>query len=136
MAIRLSSGMLAFIGLIVLVMSPDRPSVLMLEEPENGLTPQAVKSFYGAVRDLALTDSFGSRSQVLISSHSPFVICEAWNGEDRDFVHQVKVVNGRSQIRKFSDVIADQGIHLAKIDGERNHLSLANAEEIMSGYLS
>ncbi len=135
-AIRLSSGMLIFIGLIVLVMSPERPSVLMIEEPENGLTPQAVKSFYEAVRDLALTEDHGNRSQVMLSSHSPFVICEAWNGEDRDFIHQAKVVDGVCQIRKFSDVIKEQGIQLAKVAGERKHLSLANAEEIMSGYLS
>lgn len=135
-AVRLSSGMLIFIGLIALVMSPDRPSVLMIEEPENGLTPQAVKSFYRAVHDLAFATSNEKRSQVLISSHSPFVICEAWNGDDRDFIHQVKVMQGKAQIRKFSDVIRDQGIQLARVDGERKHLSLANAEEIMSGYLS
>jgi len=135
-AVRLSSGMLIFIGLIVLVMSPARPTVLMVEEPENGLTPQAVKSFYRAVRDLAFSETVTSRSQILISSHSPFVICEAWNGEDRDFIHQVKVVYGKAQVRKFSDVIRDQGIQLAIVDGERKHLSLCNAEEIMSGYLS
>jgi predicted ATPase len=135
-AVRLSSGMLIFIGLIVLVSSPDRPSVLMIEEPENGLTPQAVKAFYRAVRDLAFTGPQENRSQVLISSHSPFVICEGWNGKDRDFIHQVKVVQGKAQIRKFSDVIRDHGIQLSKVDGEREHLSLKNAEEIMSGYLA
>lgn len=135
-AVRLSSGMLIFIGLIVLVMSPSRPSVLMIEEPENGLTPQAVKSFYKSVRDLAVTSARENRSQVLLSSYSPFVICEAWNGEDRDFIHQVKVNNGKAQIRKFSDVVREQGIQLAKVNGERQHLGLTNAEEIMSGYLS
>jgi len=135
-AVRLSSGMLILIGLIVLVLSPDRPSVLMIEEPENGLTPQAVKVFYRAVRHLAFTEAAGNRSQVLISSHSPFVICEAWNGEDRDFIHQVKVVEGKAQIRKFSDVIREQGIQLSRDNGKRECLGLRNAEEIMSGYLS
>ncbi|MBA7714052.1 hypothetical protein ES703_123066 [subsurface metagenome] len=135
-AVRISSGMLIYIGLIVLVMSPNRPSVLMVEEPENGLTPQAVKSFYQAVRELAQYDDPANQCQVLISSHSPFVICEAWNGNDRDFIHQAKVESGKSLIRKFSEVISEQGIHLGKVDGERNHLSLKTAEEIMSGYLS
>jgi predicted ATPase len=135
-AVRLSSGMLVFIGLIVLALSPGRPSVLMIEEPENGLTPQAVKAFYKAARDLAFAEGAENRSQVLISSHSPFVICEGWNGEDRDFIHQVKVVQGRAQIRKFSDVITSQGIQLSLDHGQRHHLSLKNAEEIMSGYLS
>jgi predicted ATPase len=132
-SVRLSSGMLIFIGLICLVSTPNRPPVLMIEEPENGLTPQAVKVFYSAVRALAFSEDARTRSQVLISSHSPFVICDAWNGEDRDFIHQVRVNEGRSQVRKFSEVIEEHGIHLKKIDGERTHLSLKNAEDVMSG---
>jgi predicted ATPase len=136
-AVRLSAGMLTYLGLIVLVSTANRPPVLMIEEPENGLTPQAIRSFYKAVKQLAYGDEPALRSQVLISSHSPFVICEAWNGEDRDFIHQVKVVEGKAIIRKFSDVVAEHKIHLAKdSDGKRTHLSLGNAEEIMSGYLS
>jgi predicted ATPase len=136
-SVRLSSGMLIYIGLIVLVSTPNRPPVLMIEEPENGLTPQAVKAFYQAVRHLAFNDNADDRSQVLLSSHSPFVICEAWNGEDRDFIHQVRVADGKAVVRKFSTVVEDQGIHLGKdSEGQRTHLSLKNAEEIMSGFLS
>jgi predicted ATPase len=107
----------------------------MVEEPENGLTPQAAKSFYQAVRQLAYNDEPESRSQVLLSSHSPFVICEAWNGEDRDFIHQVKVVDGKAKIRKFTQVMADRGIVLIETEG-KFQLSLELAEHIMSGYLS
>ena len=109
----------------------------MIEEPENGLTPQATKAFYQAVRRLAFNENPRERSQVLISSHSPFIICDAWNGEDRDFIYQVKVVDGHSAIQKFSAVVNDLQIHLAKdAGGARTHLSLKNAEEIMSGRLS
>ena len=136
-SVRLSSGMLTYLGLVALVLTPNRPAVLMVEEPENGLTPQAVKSFYRAVRELAHGDDPSRRSQVLLSSHSPFVICEAWNGEDRDFIHQVKVVDGRAVVRSFSAVVRDQKVQLGRDNtGQRTHLSLANAEEIMSGYLS
>ncbi len=103
-SVRLSSGMLIYLGLIVLVSTPNRPPVLMIEEPENGLTPQAIKAFYQAVRLLAFNEKPEQRSQVLISSHSPFVICEAWNGEDRDFIHQMKVTNGRAVTRRFTAV--------------------------------
>ena len=136
-SVRLSSGMLIYIGLIALVSTPNRPPVLMIEEPENGLTPQAVNAFYEAVRRLATSDDPNDQSQVLLSSHSPFVICEAWNGEDRDFIHQVRVTDGKAVVRKFSTVIEELGIHLAKdANGQRTHLSLKNAKEIMSGYLS
>lgn len=136
-SVRLSSGTLIYLGLIVLVATPNRPPVLMIEEPENGLTPQAVRSFYEAVRDLATHEDPIQRSQVLLSSHSPFVICEAWNGEDREFIHQVKVVDGKAQIRRFSEVIAEHHIQLRKDKiGERTILGLATAEELMAGYLS
>jgi len=136
-SVRLSSGMLNYLGLIVLVSTPNRPPVLMIEEAENGLTPQAVRSFYKAVRSLAFSEDDDQRSQVLISSHSPFIICEAWNGEDRNFIHQVKVADGCAVVHKFSDVVAELGTHLAKDKhGERSRLSLNHADAIMSGHLS
>lgn len=41
-------------------------------------------------------------------------MCEAWNGEDQDFIHQVKIENGQCEIRKLSEVIALNAGHLAK----------------------
>jgi predicted ATPase len=136
-SVRLSAGVLTFIGLITLVSTENRPPVMMIEEPENGLTPQAIKAFYKAVRALAFNTTQEERSQVLISSHSPFVICEAWNGEDRNFIHQVKVNDGQATIRRFQDVIDGHGIQLQKDEsGQRAILSLKNAELVMSGYMS
>jgi predicted ATPase len=133
---RMSHGNLLFLGLMVLTYSSNRPPVMLMEEPENGLTPAAIEHFYSAVRALAFREDASQRSQVLISSHSPFVMCEAWNGEDRDFIHQVKIENGQSVIRKLSEVIALNAGPLGKDkSGERSVLSLRNAAELMSGYL-
>jgi hypothetical protein len=133
---RMSHGNLLFLGLMVLTYTSNRPPVMLLEEPENGLTPQAIEHFYKAVRALALREDAAQRSQVLISSHSPFVICEAWNGEDRDFIHQLKIDNGQCVIRRFSQVIAQGAGPLAKNkSGTRTVLGLKNASELMSGYL-
>jgi predicted ATPase len=85
---RMSHGNLIFLGLMVLTYSQNHPPVMRIEEPENGLTPAALKCFYEAVRSLAFREDEEQRSQVLISSHSPFVMCEVWNGEDRDFIHE------------------------------------------------
>lgn len=136
-AVRLSDGLLLFIGLMVLAYSANRPPVMLIEEPENGLTPTALKCFYRAIRELATAHDSSKRSQVLVSSHSPFIICEAWNGEDRDFIHQVKVENGHAVVRKFSSAVQEQGIVLGKdATGERTVLGLRNAEELMAGYLA
>ena len=62
-------------------------------------------------------------------------MCEMWNGEDQDFIHQVKIEDGMSVIRKLSDAVAQQGIVLSKdASGKRTQLGLRNAEELMSGY--
>jgi predicted ATPase len=128
-AVRISDGLLVFIGLMVLIYSPDRPPVLMIEEPENGLTPIAIKHFYQAIKELSDATDALNRRQVLISSHSPFVICEAWNGLDRNFIHRVEVVHGSAVVKRFSEVVKDHKIVLKK-DGD---LSLRNAEDIMCG---
>ena len=134
-AARMSHGNLIFLGLMVLTYSQNRPPVMLIEEPENGLTPAALKRFYQAVRALAFREDETNRSQVLISSHSPFVMCEAWNGKDRDFIHQLKVEDGRCVVRKLSEAMKEQGVTLAKDDsGKRTSLGLRNAEELMSGY--
>lgn len=133
---RLSDGQLLVVGMMVLLYSPARPPIVMIEEPENGLTSTVQREVYSAIRDLAF-GTRSNRSQVLISSHSPFVLCDAWNGEDREFVHQVKVENGRAVVRAFSQAVDAQGIQLAKdADGKRTKLNLRNAEELMAGYLA
>jgi predicted ATPase len=136
-SVRISHGTLLFVGLMVLCYSPNRPPVMLIEEPENGLTPTSLREFYRAARELAHRDDEEKRSQILISSHSPFIICEAWNGDDRDFIHQFKVEDGHSVVRKFSEVITQQGAVLAKDDlGKATRLGLRNAELLMAGYLA
>ena len=132
-AARMSLGNLIFLGLMVLTYSPNRPPVMLLEEPENGLTPLAIEHFYQAIRKLAFREDAAQRSQILISSHSPFVMCEAWNGEDRDFIHQAKIENGQCVIRKLSDVAAQNAVLRKDKSGERIELGLKTAAELMSG---
>lgn len=133
-AVRISSGLLLYIGLMVLIYTPNRPPVLMIEEPENGLTPQAISEFYSAVRELAFRNEEGTASQVLISSHSPFVICEAWNGDDRDFIYQVALNGGYSTVKKFGEALSNTGLSLRKTSEGRVELGLRAAELVMSGY--
>lgn len=136
-AVRMSHGNLLFLGLMVLTQSSNHPAMLMMEEPENGLTPSAVKAFYAAMRQLAYNAESGKATQILISSHSPFVICDVWNEHeaDREFIHLVRVENGHAAVRKFRDAITTLGLPLGKDEqGGRTQLGLRLAEQIMSGY--
>jgi hypothetical protein len=136
-AANLSDGTLSLIGLTVLLANPSKQPVICIEEPENGLTPNSTRFVYQAIRAAAFPEKSAQGSQILISSHSPHVICEAWNGEDRDFIYQVKPHEGRALVRPFSDVIKEHGIHLEKdLSGKRERLNLNVADLVMDGYMS
>jgi predicted ATPase len=133
-ATNLSDGTLSLIGVLTLLMSPSRPPILLLEEPENGLTPRSTRAIYEAVV-AAAGESAEPRTQVLISSHSPFVIEVAWNGDPR-FIYQVKADEGRAVVRPFSEAIKEGGAFLGKVKGQRRELGLRTADEVMDGYFS
>lgn len=137
LAANLSDGTLSLIGLTVLLANPSRLPIICIEEPENGLTPNSTRLVYHAMREAAFPTEGAPASQILISSHSPHVICEAWNGEDRDFIYQVRPENGRAFVTPFADVIGALGLHLEKSkSGSRERLNLNVANEVMDGYLS
>lgn len=135
-AANLSDGTLSLLGILVLLAGADRPPVLCLEEPENGMTPASTSVVYEALRDVALISDPDQQSQVLLSSHSPFVICDAWNGDDRDFIYQLTPTAGGSLIRSFRDIIEEHQIQLRMEGGVRRGLGLEVANQVMSGYLS
>jgi predicted ATPase len=125
---NLSDGCLSMIGLVTLASTPGRPGVLCIEEPENGLTPKAVRVFYRTVRELADMER-SSPSQVLLSSHSPFVIVDAWNGNERNFIYQCHPFEGIARLEKFSEILREAG----QLRGDGT-LGLAFAEQVMDGF--
>jgi len=125
---NLSDGCLSMIGLITLALGPGRPGIFCVEEPENGLTPKATRVFYATMRVLA-NAAEPERTQILMSSHSPFVITDAWNGGERNFIHQCSPSDGIAKVTKFSDVVHAGGE--VRSDGT---LGLALAEQVMDGW--
>ena len=123
---NLSVGCLHLIGLITALLTPNRPNVICIEEPENGLTPKGTRAFYETVREVSKEDN---PVQVLMTSHSPFVIVDAWNGDERDFIYQCSPNNGSSNVRKFSNAVAGGGA----LRADRT-LGLKLAEEVMDGF--
>ena len=80
------------------------------------------------VRELA-DAAEGERSQVLLSSHSPFVIVDAWNGDARDFIYQCHPSEGLAKVSKFTAIVHDAGALRAG-----GGLGLRLAEEVMDGF--
>jgi putative AbiEii toxin of type IV toxin-antitoxin system/AAA ATPase-like protein len=127
-AAALSHGMLLFIGLMTLLHMPTRPDVVALEEPENGLDAAAVRAFYRKLVEVCAADPANAKKQILLSSHSPYVLCEAWNGVSRGFVFHVTEQGGQSTVASVEAVMHTFGGALAS-DGS---MSIRLAERIMS----
>lgn len=123
----LSHGMLLFIGLMTLMHTPSSPDVIMLEEPENGLDAKAIRTFYAKLVQIIGKDPQAGK-QVLMSSHSPYVLCDAWNGPSREFVYHITEKSGRSQVSPMVDVMKTFAGSLQN-DGT---MSIRLAERIMS----
>ena len=66
----LSTGSLRILALLALFRHPNPPSVIIIEELENGLDPRSVQLIVEEIR--RVTDS--GRSQVIVTSHSPYLL--------------------------------------------------------------
>ena len=66
----MSSGSLRVLPLIATLLDPDPPPVLFIEEVENGLDPRTV----GLVVDLMRAAAQSGRTQVIATTHSPYLL--------------------------------------------------------------
>ena len=66
----MSSGSLRVLPLIATLLDPEPPPVVFIEEVENGLDPRTV----GLVVDLMRSAASSGRSQVIATTHSPYLL--------------------------------------------------------------
>ncbi len=67
-ALFMSDGQLRFLGLIMLLLLPNPPNLILIDEPEIGMHPKMIDIFAEVVHETA------KRTQVIISTHSPQLI--------------------------------------------------------------
>lgn len=67
-AYQLSDGTLRFIALAALLMQPEPPSVIIIDEPELGLHPFAIGKLAGMIQSAA------SKTQIIVATQSPGLI--------------------------------------------------------------
>ncbi len=71
----LSDGTLRFLALLALAYAPKPPSLVCFEEPENGVHPGRLPFIVDTLRAITARRSEGARrSQVLVNSHSPYLV--------------------------------------------------------------
>lgn len=74
-AYQLSDGTLRFIALTTLLMQPNPPTVIIIDEPELGLHPFAIGKLTGMIQTVS------NKSQIIIATQSPGLITK-FNPED------------------------------------------------------
>lgn len=92
-ASALSDGTLRFICLAVLLLQPELPSLIIIDEPELGLHPHAIQVLAG------LLESAAKKSQVIVSTQSVTLINQ-FQAED---IVVVERQNGETSFKRCSD---------------------------------
>lgn len=95
-----SDGMLRILALLALAFDPDPPSLVIIEEPENGLYPRLIESMLDVLRQLA------NRTQVILTTHSitllnrlkPEELVFMWR---KDGATEIQRVDSRADVRSF-----------------------------------
>lgn len=102
----LSEGTLRILALTLVAYLPDPPSLLVVEEPENSIYPQAIEAVMESLRSLY-------DSTVWVSTHSPVVLADAERAEiviaQLGREGAAKLVHGEQHARLDQAVAIDLG---------------------------
>lgn len=69
-ASQVSDGLLLVLGYLALAHLPKPPAFVLVEEPENGVHPQRLRTVTDILRQVATKQ----RTQVVLTTHSPYVV--------------------------------------------------------------
>jgi predicted ATPase len=69
-----SDGILRTLALLAALHSPEKPRVIVVEEPENGIHPRRLELLVDCLRRYAQSSPDGVQRQVIITTHSPYLV--------------------------------------------------------------
>lgn len=82
---QMSDGVLRLLAVTSLLYLDQTPSLVMFEEPEDGVHPQLIKEVVQILRELTLRKP-PNRCQVVLTTHSPYVLDEFYDHPEEVFV--------------------------------------------------
>jgi predicted ATPase len=83
---RLSTGVRMLFFFVALAYHPNPPQVVLIEEPENGVHPKRLKDIVDLLRSLTAGKLSSTAVQVLVSTHSPYLLDHIRLPEDQVLV--------------------------------------------------
>jgi predicted ATPase len=96
-ATQASDGALLVLAYLTVLSSPERPSLLLVEEPENGIHPKRLRDVLRILRDLVAQQS---RTQVVFTTHSPYAVDLL---EPNEVTLCTKRVDGSVEVKRMAD---------------------------------
>jgi predicted ATPase len=91
---RLSDGTLRFLALAAILLQPDPPPVICLEEPELGMHPDMIRMVAGMIVDAS------AKTQLIITTHSDHLLTSLQDDFDALFAFDAGLAGSR--VRRFS----------------------------------
>jgi len=82
---QMSDGVLRLLAVTSLLYQERSPPLIMFEEPEDGIHPQLIRELVQILRELTLRKP-PNRSQVVFTTHSPYVLDEFYDHPEEVFV--------------------------------------------------
>lgn len=73
-ASEVSDGAIFFLGLLALAHVPNPPKLLLIEEPENHVSPKQLADMIQPLRDLVGREDESAFPQIILSTRSPYVL--------------------------------------------------------------
>lgn len=70
-ASQVSDGVLLVLAYLTILNLPEPPSIVLIEEPENGIHPQRLRDVLQILRDLVQEQG---HTQLIMTTHSPYVL--------------------------------------------------------------
>ncbi len=83
---RLSTGVRMLFFFVALAYHPNPPELVLIEEPENGVHPRRLKNIVDLLHSLAQGDLSGQPVQVVLSTHSPYLLDQVRLPQDQVIV--------------------------------------------------
>jgi energy-coupling factor transporter ATP-binding protein EcfA2 len=113
----LSDGTMFTLGLLCIIHGPHKPAVLCVEEPETGLHPRRLRWLFDRLVGLAYPPPGHQPTQVLISTHSPYLV-----DFFRDMPESVQVVEHTTHGSRITSLVQiQQQLHIPAREGGIGH---------------
>lgn len=96
-AFQMSEGILLVLAYLIVLYLADRPRVLLIEEPENGIHPKRLQEVLAILRQLV---SEQQHTQIILTTHSPYVL-DSFQPEEVTLCR--KNADGAISVRRLSE---------------------------------